>query len=105
MNLRRLIKIGAYPARHYPRTMGALLMLSLLSGCGPDGATVSGSLPPVPADIQQCFRVGVSKVPPRALTIAEVESLWKIDRIKNVVMQRCGNRFIAWYDSLRVNWK
>lgn len=88
--------------------MKAILLLPvllLLTACGPDGTTVPSSLPPVPSDIQQCFRVGVGKVPPRALTIAEVEALWKNDRVKAVVMQRCGNRFIAWYDSLRRSWK
>ena len=86
------------------KTLAALAVALLLAGCGPS-ATVPSSLPPVPADIQQCFRVGVGKVPPRALTVAEVETLWKNDRVRAVVMQRCGNRFLTWYDSLRRSWK
>jgi hypothetical protein len=79
-------------------------VLFLLAGCA-GSPSVPSQLPPVPADIQQCFRIGVGKVPPRALTVAEVETLWKNDRVRAVVMQRCGNRFLAWYDSLRRSWK
>jgi hypothetical protein len=46
----------------------------MLAGCQPS-ATTSGQLPTVPADIQACFRAGPVKVPPKALTVAEVESL------------------------------
>lgn len=57
----------------------------LLAGCQPSG-TPSGQLPTVPADIQACFRQGPVKVPVKALTVAEVESLWKQDRVRSTVM-------------------
>lgn len=44
-------------------------------------------------------------LPDRALTAGEVEALWKIDRIRVAVNQRCGTRLLAWYESLRLNWK
>jgi hypothetical protein len=74
-----------------------------LAGCQP--ATTSGQLPTVPADIQTCFRTGPVKVPQKALTVAEVESLWKQDRVRSAVMQACGNRFLAWYDDLQKRWR
>jgi hypothetical protein len=77
----------------------------LLVGCGPstDGQS-PGQLPHPPADIQTCFR-GVVGVPNKALTVAEVESLWKLDRVRVLVNQRCGNRLLSWYESLRARWK
>lgn len=74
-----------------------------LAGCQP--ATTQGELPTVPSDIQVCFRSGPVKVPVKSLTIAEVESLWKQDRIRTVVMQKCGQRFLAWYDDLQKRWQ
>lgn len=79
---------------------------TLLVGCGESNSgRVQGELPTVPADIQSCFREGVGNVPEKALTVAEVETLWKHDRVRAVVMQKCGQRFLAWYGSLRANWK
>jgi hypothetical protein len=69
----------------------------------PHGAIVQ--LPPVPADIQACFRRSVVDVPDRDLSAADIESLWKQDRYRSVVMRNCGQRFLAWYEMLRVNWK
>lgn len=57
--------------------------------------------PVVPADIQKCFEGGPIKLPARALTAGEVESLWGNDRIRIVVLQKCGKRFIAWYGAQR----
>jgi hypothetical protein len=85
--------------------VGAVALAGLmLAGCQPS-TTVSGSLPTVPADIQACFRGGPVKVPQKALTVAEVESLWKEDRIRQVVLRKCGSRFIAWYTDLQKRWQ
>ena len=81
-----------------------LLVAMLLAGCQ-QPATVHGSLPTVPADIQTCFRGGPVAVPVKALTVAEVESLWKEDRVKQVVLRQCGNRFLAWYGDLQKRWR
>lgn len=74
-----------------------------LAGCQP--STTQGELPTVPADIQACFRAGPVKVPQKSLSVAEVESLWKQDRVRVAVMQSCGNRFLAWYDDLQKRWR
>lgn len=37
--------------------------------------------------------------------MAEVESLWKNDRVRLAVNRQCGARMLQWYESLRVNWK
>jgi hypothetical protein len=77
----------------------------LLAACQ-QPATVSGQLPTVPADIQACFRTnGPVKVPQKALTVAEVESLWKEDRVRAVVLRKCGDRFLAWYGDLQKRWQ
>jgi hypothetical protein len=83
--------------------LASVSTLLLLTACGPSGSVkTSVSLPPVPADIQVCFNgSAVVDVPRRALTRADVESLWKKDRIRNVVLRNCGNRFLAWYGDLR----
>lgn len=86
------------------RYIAIVLIALALAGCQPSG-TASGALPGVPADIQACFRAGPVKVPLKALTVAEVESLWKQDRVRSAVMQACGNRFLAWYDDLQKRWR
>lgn len=81
-----------------------LVALSLAACTSPGPA--STSLPMAPTDIQSCFRTnGPVKMPQKALTIAEVESLWKEDRIRAVVLRKCGDRFVKWYDSLQRAWK
>lgn len=83
----------------------ALLAVLLLAGCGPErGVTPSQSLPTVPADIQECFNKSLPGMA-RGLNVGEIESLWKQDRIRYVVMRRCGQRFLAWYGDLQGNWK
>lgn len=84
-------------------TLPVCLVL-LLAACGPSGNETPSQLPYPPADIQACFR-GVVDVPDKALSVSEVESLWKIDRVRSVAQQRCGNRLLAWYTDLRKNWK
>lgn len=80
--------------------VGALLLGACQHTSGPGGA-----LPAPPADVHTCFNKVMSVVPARDLTQAEVESLWKSDRFKAVVMRQCGRRFVAWYDQLRAGWK
>lgn len=78
----------------------------VLSACGPDpGVSPSASLPGVPADIQACFRKSLPGLGDRALNVGEIEALWKQDRIRYVVMRRCGVRLLAWYGDLQANWK
>lgn len=82
-----------------------LLAALFLAGCNQTGL-VPGTLPTVPADIQTCFRTnGVVRVPEKTLTVAEVESLWKQDRVRAVVLRKCGNRLLAWYNALQREWK
>lgn len=84
-----------------------LIILSALAlaACTPPGPA-SSQLPMAPADIQSCFRTnGPVKVPQKALTIAEVESLWKEDRVRAVVIRKCGDRFLTWYASLQKSWR
>jgi hypothetical protein len=78
-------------------------MLMLLAACGPSDNSTPGQLPYAPAEFQSCFR-GAVGVPDKALTVAEVEALWKQDRVRLVASQRCGARFSAWYEDLRRNW-
>jgi hypothetical protein len=89
---------------HYRAVTAVVLLAALaLGACAPQPRRhrFQGGLPSVPADIQTCFRAGPGKVPQKALSVAEVESLWKQDRVHEVVLQRCGKRFLAWYGDLR----
>lgn len=84
----------------------ALVLISMaLAGCETSGNPPASQLPPVPTDIQMCFRASAAVIPERALTVYDVESLWKVDRVRFVVMKKCGVRLIAWYNELRVSWK
>jgi hypothetical protein len=79
-------------------------LLVLLAACSPSGSETPSQLPYPPAEFQSCFR-GAVGVPDRALTVSEVEALWKVDRVREVASQRCGARLLAWYEDLRTNWK
>lgn len=82
-----------------------VLTAPLLAACGASTEPTSPSqLPYPPADIQSCFR-GAADLPDKALSVSEVEALWKQDRIRAVVEQRCGIRLLAWYKDLQANWK
>lgn len=78
-------------------------MLTLLAGCVTSGKpvpqVVGFQFPPVPTDIKTCFK-SVVPVPDHELSVAEVETLWKQDRVRVRVNQTCGERFIRWYDDL-----
>lgn len=77
----------------------------LLAGCDESSSPpASTPLPEIPADIRACF-AGVVDVPDRALTYGEVERLWKSDRVRAVVMRRCGLRLVAFYEELRATWR
>lgn len=82
----------------------ALVAGLMLAACQQTG-TVSSALPTVPADIQSCFRQGAVAIPDRALTVADVESLWKKDRVRIAVQRSCGQRFLAWYADLQQRWR
>ena len=90
------------------KTLTALALCAalLLAGCNEDNVYVppETKLPPIPADIQRCF-VGVVVIPKRALTVGDVERLWKSDRVRSIAMQRCGTRLLAWYTDLRASWR
>jgi hypothetical protein len=76
----------------------------LLAACGPSGKETAAALPYAPADIQSCFREAVG-IPDRALTKAEVESLWKQDRLRVKINALCGKRMLAWYGDLQTNYR
>jgi hypothetical protein len=76
------------------------LMLIPLGGCATSG-NGNVELPPVPADIQLCFQGGPVDIPVRALTAGDVEALWGNDRVRVVVLKKCGTRFLTWYETIR----
>jgi hypothetical protein len=85
--------------------MMLLALIALpLAACGPSDNGSIAKLPYPPADIQTCFR-GAANIPDRALTMSEVEALWKQDRVRVVVEQKCGTRLLAWYKTLQTNWQ
>lgn len=86
-------------------TVLAVLSSLVLVGCETSSEAVKSALPHAPADIQACFRKGASVLPDRALTVAEVESLWKQDRVRIKVLQLCGERMVNWYSSLQRTWR
>jgi hypothetical protein len=78
----------------------------LLAGCATSANITppETNLPPVPADIQACF-VGVVDIPDRDLTVADVERLWKADRVRSLAQQKCGRRLLVWIADLKANWQ
>ena len=86
--------------------LALVLIAPLLGACDVSGniAPPATTLPYPPADIQSCFR-GAANLPDRALSMSEVEALWKQDRIRAVAEAKCGKRLLEWYSQLQANWK
>jgi hypothetical protein len=82
-----------------------LMLLGALAGCGsspkPLPVVVPTRLIEIPADIRACVSTSGVAIPERALTIAEVESLWKQDRVRIAVVRGCLKRALAFYDEQR----
>lgn len=74
-----------------------------LGACDRSGEPVTfAPLPEAPGDIVSCFDVpGLSRIPDRALTVADVERLWAQDRLRAIALQRCGARLLEWFDNVR----
>lgn len=85
----------------------ALVLTLALGGCPDDEGRppATTKLPEIPADIRACFRESGVAIPDRDLTVGDVERLWKTDRVRLVVMRRCGVRLVAFYDGLRRTWR
>lgn len=87
-----------------------VVLLLLLTGCAAPAVHVENTpprsgMPAVPVDVRQCFNAALGAVPERDMSVAEVETAWKSDRVRFAVMRRCGKRFLAWYDDLRARWR
>lgn len=90
------------------RAIALASTLLLLGACGKSvepPAPPETQLPPAPAEIIACLHQQGIEIPERALTEGEVERLWGDDRRILGALGRCGLRFVAWYDELRVNWR
>ena len=84
------------------------LLAMPLAACGPFGEPSTPApktdLPYPPADIQACFR-GAANLPDRALSVSDVEALWKKDRVRVAAQAACGKRLLQWYSQLQADWK
>lgn len=97
------------PETRFP-LFGVVLAAALLAGCAKEPpvlpvAAEKNRLPDIPAEIRRCFNGALGEPPDRDLTIEEVERAWKADRVRAVVLDRCGDRFVAWFDALRARWQ
>lgn len=92
--------------------MKRLLILPLvgltLAGCDPFAQIPAPDtpIPAVPAALRKCIEdaSGVT-IPRRTLTVAEIERLWKSDRVTIVVLRKCGKQILAFHDALRKGWR
>lgn len=87
-------------------TTAALVGSLALAACDEnDNLRPEMRLPPLPNDLRVCLQRSGIDIPKRALTVGEIERLWKEDRITIVAMRNCGNRIIAFYNTLRKRWR
>jgi hypothetical protein len=80
----------------------ALALTACVESVSPPPAT---PLPPLPTELKSCLRGAGVTIPDRELTVGEVERLWAKDRLRIVVLRKCGLRIVAWFEYLRANWK
>jgi hypothetical protein len=88
----------------------AILPLALtalaLTGCVESASQPPATpLPPLPVELKSCLKGAGVTIPDRELTVGEVEKLWAQDRLKIVVMRKCGARVVSWYATLRATWR
>ena len=83
----------------------ALPLLLLLAACQEPSVHPATPLPPFPDDLAQCLRRAGVEVPNRPLTAGEVERMWATDRMNLVAKRQCGDRAVAWYNTLRAGWR
>lgn len=84
------------------------MTLLLLAGCATSAdipPPPASDLPEVPAEVRACLHMEGVEIPDRALTAGETEKFWKGDRRILAALGRCGQRFLDWYDQLRMGWK
>lgn len=84
------------------------LVALALAGCDPlaQVPALDTPIPAIPAALRKCIEsaAGVN-IPRRALTVGEIERLWKSDRVTIVVLRKCGRQLIAFHDTLRKGWR
>lgn len=83
--------------------IASALIAMILTACARlDEPQTFAPLPSAPGDIVACFdEPGLSRIPDRDLTVADVERLWAQDRLRAIALQRCGERLLAWFDNIR----
>jgi hypothetical protein len=89
------------------RTTLLALTLTLplaLTACGKDKApapvvVIKPNLIDIPADLRKCAETSGVKIPAGALTVSQVETLWKDDRIRLALVRGCFRRALAFYDA------
>jgi hypothetical protein len=90
----------------FPAILTLVLTGAALTACvGSSNPPPATPLPPLPIDLKSCLKGAGVPIPSRALTVGEVERLWAQDRLKIVVLRKCGTRLVSWYDRLRATWR
>lgn len=80
------------------------MLLAGLTACAsrpaapPPAVVVRPQLVEIPADLRKCVATSGVTVPDRPLTVAEVERLWKDDRVRLAIVRNCLRRALAFYD-------
>lgn len=72
-----------------------LLLTLALAGCQTTSVAVNVKFPPVPKDIAACLKQQGVEVPQRDLTVAEVEALWKRDRLTIKAIKACLSELVV----------
>lgn len=84
-----------------------MLMLPLgLTACvnkpkPPPVVVIKPNLIEIPADLRACAETSGVAIPAGPLTVAQVERLWKDDRVRIAVLRNCARRALAFYDAQR----
>ena len=88
--------------------LASILMLPLgLTACvkreapPPPVVVIKPNLIEIPADLRACAETSGVEIPKGGLTVAQVEMLWKNDRIRIAILRKCARRALAFYDAQR----
>ena len=76
-----------------------VLILTLLTGCALSGekSLPVTILPDIPVDLLTCYKNTTTWPENKALTVGEVEKLWKTDRLSLIKLNDCYKRLVIIY--------
>lgn len=91
------------------RILAVLCLATPLVACNPSADPrhkTNVKIPRAPEAVRKCINeTNLVTIPNRDLSVAEVERLWKNDRLRFVIVKKCGQQLDQWQEQLHSRWR